>query len=345
MTLNPVFRSEKELEFLKEQGYLEKFQPALKIQKKARDEIYDMVINHYQNNTFYGDYKEKEEKNIFEKDFFLILFNSLLLYAESELVEWYAKFNYCIKGEITAADNIFDSHEDDAKTTLPFNDNMEGKFRSIAELKTYGHLFHELSKEIQNYEEIKSELDDIMLGIGDLEASEEKGIDDTLEPEEMINQVHRIRGGLLFKLGMIAPPILESRKISYWEIYSEALNDIGTAFQIVDDITYFEFDLKRRSHNIVSAQIYHNGTSTEKSHFQFIIEKPTNEANLVEKYFRNSAKKALAKAYLIAEDGFKKLRELDFWYLPCDTQAFVNAIAGDQGTERLEKVLSTDNST
>ena len=334
MTLSPVFRSKESIEFLRKQGYIDKFQNALDIQKKARDKISNLVYAHY-SKPLHGSI-QKDDMTIFENDFFLILFIELCRNIGSKNVDWCAMFNYCIRGRITAADNLFD---DEDKKTLPFNDKIKGKLRTILELITYDHLFHCLGKDINNYDDIKRALDNKIFEIGKLEGSEENGVDEIIEPEQMIDSVHRVRGGALFELGIIAPKMLEPEKKEYWEKVNEAIHDIGTAFQIVDDITDFEFDLKRKSHNLVLSEIYHNGTPAEKEILMRYLDEGSNNNKLVETYFVESAYRVVQHAYRIAREGFVKLQQLGFWYNPEHTEQFVNAILGDTGTPRLKKIL------
>ena len=334
MTLSPVFRSEESIEFLRKQGYLDKFQPALDIQKKARDAISKLVYDHY-DKTLYGGI-ERDDMAIFEKDFFLILFIELCRISDSKNVDFYAMFNYCIRGKITAADNIFDN---ESKKTLPFKDNIKGKLRTILELTTYEQLFHYLGKDIPNYDAVKMALDKKMVEIGKLESSEENGVSEVIEPEQMINSVHRVRGGALFELGMIAPMILEPEKKEHWKKVNEAIHDIGTAFQIVDDITDFEFDLKRKSHNLVLSEIYHKGTPAEKEILMRCLREGSNNKKLVETHFIESVHRVVQHAYCIARKGFVKLQQLGFWYDPDHTDQFVNAILGDAGNPRIKKIL------
>ena len=73
-------------------------------------------------------------------------------------------------------------------------------------------------------------------------------------------------GGALFALAFVAPGVLEKgdvkRKLADAET---AIAQLGTAFQIVDDLTDFEFDVRRKSHNLLVSQIHHLGTQAERA--------------------------------------------------------------------------------
>ncbi len=53
--------------------------------------------------------------------------------------------------------------------------------------------------------------------------SEENGVDKVIAPEKMIDSVHRVRGGALFELSIIAPKLLEPEKEDYWGNLNEAI--------------------------------------------------------------------------------------------------------------------------
>jgi hypothetical protein len=333
MTLNPVFRSESSLNFLKEQGYYERLIPALEIQQKARQNINDLVNEHY-SGVFSGS-EELEDERIFENDFFLILFTELSRHGYSRFIDWYAKWNYCIRGKITAADNLFDGEE---KRTLPHFSSVKGVLGGILELSMYEQLFNYLGKGIHKYDKLKRVLDLEMLEIGKLEGSEEQGVYSILQPDEMIEGVHRVRGGKLFGLSMIAPRYRESTKEKYWSAVGGGLNDLGTAFQIVDDITDFEFDLGRKSHNLVVSEVYYNGTKKEKEMFKDLL--PVNIGmDFLESYFLSSSERVVERAYNLARSGFAKLQETGFWFDSKYAEEFVHAILGDKGEERIQKFI------
>ena len=336
MTLSPVFRSNESIDFLREEGYWEKFEPSLDLQKNTRKNIASLVMKHYP--IISVDSKLNDLK-IFEDDFFLIFFNSLLEGKVSNPL-WYSMFNYCVRGKITAADNLFD---DEVKETLPFRNDIQGKLRSLLELTMYEQLFsylgNYLGMNMNRYIEIKRKLDNKMLEIGKLEGSEEEGVNEVLEVEEMVERVHRVRGGKLFELAMVAPKILEPVS-DYLDFVGEALNDIGTAFQIVDDITDFEFDLGRRSHNLVVSEIYHHGSQKERETLDvFLKQRGSGPKDAVENHFLYSTSRVVQRAYALTKKGFEKLQEIGFWYKPEHAEQFVNSILGERGDLRIKRVL------
>ena len=209
----------------------------------------------------------------FQEYFFLILFRSILQtirFSEAAL-DLCSQLNFCIKGTITAADNLFD---DQSKSLLPLTTGKGDRFASILQLMAFERLTSlALARGVANgaittaaVEEFQKARMSKMAAIGSLEGSEEGGVASVLEPGVMIDEVHRVRGGALFELGFIAPGLVDS-SVDHAVLAraQSAISRLGTAFQIVDDLTDFEVDLERGTHNILVAQITHAGTADERA--------------------------------------------------------------------------------
>tara|TARA_Y100000588_G_scaffold107593_1_gene117793 strand:- start:1122 stop:2159 length:1038 start_codon:yes stop_codon:yes gene_type:complete len=277
--------------------------------------------------------------------FFLILFRSIFasVGVPEARLKLYAELNFCIKGTITAADNIFD---DQAKTLLPFAPNTGARFMSILQLMSFERLLRRVLergrvKEILNRAEcdaIQRELLDRMALIGRLEGSEEGGVKEIPRPEAMLENVHRIRGGDLFALAFAAPSVLEgglSEKLCAAEY---AVAQLGTAFQIVDDLTDFEVDVGRRSNNLLVSQIHHHGSKEEKETLVRLWADGEVSEGLVEALFLNSAGSVLDMAYSEARAAFTGLVDLGYWFDPSLAEQVVHAIVGLDGVLRMESL-------
>ena len=111
-----------------------------------------------------------------------------------------------------------------------------------------------------------------------------------------------------------------------------AVARLGTAFQIVDDLTDFEFDLGRRSHNLLVAQIEHAGNREERTE----LERARADAQgpggvtpgIVEGLFKRSARAVLARAYQEAHAALAGLAEVGFWLEAELAEEIVHAIVG-----------------
>jgi hypothetical protein len=93
----------------------------------------------------------------------------------------------------------------------------------------------------------------------------------------------------------------------------------------VDDVTDFEFDIKRRSYNIVIAEIVHHGTAGQKATLKRLWDSGARpEPGTLEEFFAQPAAAALDLARREAEEGFRMWQELGFWF-PARTPACSSA--------------------
>jgi len=251
------------------------------------------------------------------------------------------ELNFCIKGTITAADNLFDDQD---KALLPLKLGQGSRFRSILQLLAFERLTSRALERGVAAGSISSsaasqflkELLSKMAAIGSLEGSEEGGVDGVMEPDQMIDHVHRVRGGALFELAFIAPRLLQTSVDP--EILSKAqraISRLGTAFQIVDDLTDFEFDLNRGSHNLLVSQITHRGSEDERSCLTALDASTSTEADVVTAMFADSARAVVERGEDEAKAALEELRALGFWFPTELSHELVRAIVGLDGVERM----------
>ena len=295
-----------------------------------------------------GEMHSEEGLSFLQEYFFLILFRSLFesLGVDASRLGFYTELNFCIKGTITAADNIFD---DQAKSLLPLVESSGARFLSILQLMSFERLARRTCDRAvdagvmsgTDTHSILKGLLDRMAQIGELEGSEEGGVDEIPTPEEMVARVHEVRGGALFALAFVAPGVLEVGEVGEAFRKAEpAIARLGTAFQIVDDLTDFEFDLGRRSHNLLVSQIHHHGSSEETAALDGLWNGGTVPEGIVEGLFRKSARVVLERAYGEAEGSFTILRDLGYWFPAELAREVVHAIVGLEGVARMEAISS-----
>jgi hypothetical protein len=357
MTLSPVFRSAKAVQLLAEQGVWEGLAPDMEAQAEAVRRVYadlDAVIGERFRTApphvpSADEVTTPEGLHFLQEYFFLILFRSIFrsLGVPEERLQAYSELNFCIKGTITAADNIFD---DQAKSLLPLAPVAGARFLSILQLMSFERLLRRALDRGQHAgildgsqrDAVLRALLDRMASIGTLEGSEEGGVEEIPTPEAMVDQVHRIRGGALFALAFAAPGVVEAGDLGERLAAAEpAVARLGTAFQIVDDLTDFEFDLGRRSHNLLTSQIHHHGSDAEKAALaRFWAGEPV-EPGVVETLFRDSARAVLERAYEEGRASFRALGELGHWFEADLADQVVHAIVGLDGVSRME-ALTTD---
>lgn len=358
MTLSPVFRSQDAVRLLAEQGVWDRLAGDMEAQAEAVRRVYQDLEG------LLGEEFRQEAPPVPSADevtteaglqflqeyFFLILFRSIFasLGVSEERLRFYTQLNFCIKGTITAADNIFD---DQAKTLLPLAEKSGSRFMSILQLMSFERLLRGVldrgeAEGVLTREagaEIQRGLLNRMAAIGALEGSEEGGVDDIPPPDEMVDAVHRVRGGALFALAFTAPALLEEGEVgSKLAAAERAVAQLGTAFQIVDDLTDFEFDVGRRSHNILVAQIHHGGTGPERAAFRGYWTGKEMEAGDVEHLFGESARAVLGRAYNEARESFKGLEAVGFWFDPALADDVVRAIVGLDGVARMAAIAASE---
>jgi len=182
---------------------------------------------------------------------------------------------------------------------------------------------------------------DRMASIGVLEGSEEGGVDEIPDPDVMVESVHRVRGGALFALAFAGPDVLEDGEVWDRMLAAErAVAQLGTAFQIVDDLTDFEFDISRRSHNLLVAQIHHHGTPEERSRLDALLAGAAPEPEEVEGPFRASARAVLERAYEESRHAFRDMAALGFWFPERLADEVVHAIVGLEGIRRMGAIAA-----
>jgi hypothetical protein len=107
----------------------------------------------------------------------------------------------------------------------------------------------------------------------------------------------------------------------------------------VDDLTDFEFDLGRRSHNLLVAQIEHVGSRDERTELERARADAATSGGvtpgIVEGPFRRSARAVLGRAYEEARAALAGLAEVGFWLEAELAEEVVHAIVGLDGTRRM----------
>ena len=147
MTLSPVFRSQTAVRLLEEQGVWHRLAGDVEAQAQAVKVLYqdlddllaEEFIDHSVRVPTGTEILSEEGLHFLQEYFFLILFRSIFgsLGVGGERLTLYTQLNFCIKGTITAADNIFD---DQAKSLLPLAPTRGARFMSILQLMCFERL-------------------------------------------------------------------------------------------------------------------------------------------------------------------------------------------------------------
>jgi hypothetical protein len=346
MTLSPVFRSEEAVRVLRLEGVWSRLDPAASGQAEAiatvREDLPQVLEARYldMHALAAAGPGESIEVSFVQEFFFLILFRSVLqtVGVEPGGLALCSELNFCIKGTITAADNLFDDQD---KALLPLKAGEGARFRSILQLLAFERLAsRSLERGVRagvisapSVQQFQRELLSRMAAIGSLEGSEEGGVDGVLRPDVMLEQVHRVRGGALFELAFVAPRLLErSVEPRLLARAQGAISRLGTAFQIVDDLTDFEFDVARGSHNLLVSQITHCGSAEEQRRLKTIGEAA---GDVVAEWFPDSGRAVIERGETEARGALEELQSLGFWFPPALGDQLVRAIVGLDGVERM----------
>jgi hypothetical protein len=349
VTLSPVFRSPEAVQVLREEGVWRGLDPAARAQAAAIATVRRDLPN-VLDATYIDAQAGSEpvaeagvELEFVQEFFFLIIFRGVLesVGVSPAGLELCSELNFCIKGTITAADNLFDDQD---KTLLPLRAGEGARFRSILQLLAFERLAArallrgERSGAISSFsgELFQRELLSRMAAIGSLEGSEEAGVATVLEPERMVDLVHRVRGGALFELAFVAPRQLESSvEPALLDRAQSAISRLGTAFQIVDDLTDFEWDLAHGRHNLLVAQITHRGSQAEQSDLRSLKQGGTDDSDVVTRFFADSAGAVIERGEEEAQASLEELQELGFWFSPGLANQLLRAIVGLEGVARM----------
>jgi len=352
MTLSPVFRSAAAVQLLADRGVWARLSGDIQAQAEAV-RVLHADLEHVLGPEFRktaphvpsaSEVSTPAGLQFLQEYFFLILFRSVFgsLGASQEHLRLYTELNFCIKGTITAADNLFD---DQAKSLLPLVEHRGSRYMSILQLMAFERLGRRvldrgeeaLILSAAERDRILRGLLDRMASIGTLEGSEEGGVAEIPPPDEMVETVHRVRGGALFALAFVAPSVLEGGDMAERLPRAEAaIAQLGTAFQIVDDLTDFEFDVGRRSHNLLVSQIHHRGSGPERAELRNFWNGAPVPAGVVEGLFRDSARAVLERANAETRASLEGLRDLGFWLETELAEEIVLAIVGLDGVARME---------
>lgn len=348
MTLSPVFRSAEAVESLRAAGVWDRLHPAALGQATAiatvKRDLPAVLDQRFIDQSGLGEERIDGDMRFFQEFFFLILFRSILqtIRFSDAALDLCSQLNFCIKGTITAADNLFD---DQSKSLLPLTTGKGDRFASILQLMAFERLTGlALARGVANgaitpeaVEAFQKARMSKMAAIGSLEGSEEGGVASVLEPGVMIDEVHRVRGGALFELGFIAPGLVDSNvDPAVLARAQSAISRLGTAFQIVDDLTDFEVDLERGTHNILAAQITHAGTAEERARLAELRKTRAFSGDVVAEDFAVSGRLVVEIGEREAHESLVELQKIGFWLQPSLSESLVKAIVGLEGIERMK---------
>ena len=278
------------------------------------------------------------QKNFFSS-LFLSIYAALSIPQERRLL--YGQINHCIRGLVTATDNLLD---DEYKELLPLNFPAPAiRFKSVMHILCLDRILEKILRQAVTDElvaprDLEPLLDKIfrdMVPIGAEEATEEGGITEILSPAEILDSVHMYKGGKLLCLAFTAPLFLEIERKAALTLAETGVYRIGKALQVIDDLTDFYEDISNRNHNYLVSAIHHEGTPTEQQALAIILHDRSASGAAIESLFPGTLKKVMAQAIGEALAGFAALEHAGYWYNQKQAVRIVRALFKIRGVEHL----------
>jgi len=259
-----------------------------------------------------------------QRNFFSSLFLSIYraVGIPPERRQFYGQINHCIRGLVTATDNLLD---DEYKELLPLHFPEPAiRFKSVMHILCFDRILEGLCRQgvtdglipADALEPLLATIFQAMVPIGAEEALEEGGITEILTPEAILSSVHMYKGGKLLCLAFAAPLLLEVGRHDLLSLAETGVYQIGMALQVIDDLTDFYQDIAARNHNYLVSSAYHQGTGEERDRLTAVLQGTPQHGTPapVERLLPTTIRRVMAQAIGEAMAGFASLQQAGFWY-------------------------------
>jgi hypothetical protein len=250
----------------------------------------------------------------FESNIFSILFLSIFLSLglPEPRVRAYGLILHSLRGVVTSTDNILDR---ESKGALRIQGAHGWVLPNVMLLLLQSGLLYEVLSELAQNPGLRHSLQGQIIAalqeIASEEVDEEHEINEVLIPGEILDRIHRYRGGRLLELAFIAPVMLETERAGELRVASDAVHRIGLGLQILDDITDLSVDLQSLNHNILRSWIVHHGPDGPVTDDD-LRTLPLEDLKCPWKTFPNATRAVLKQATDEARAGFAALGNLGF---------------------------------
>jgi len=222
-----------------------------------------------------------DELTSFSRNFFSVLFITAFyrLDIPAPRLRLYASINHCLRGWVTACDNLLDSElKELLLTDLP---PQAAIFKSVHTLMVTDRIFFSLLRDAVRDGVISEAEMELLLKVslaslsesGREEANEEGGVEHDLLPAEVLNTIHHAKTGLLFAAPLAAPRALgDIGGEGELEQLEVGLLHFGLACQIVDDLNDVGIDIADQKYNYFIALVMHGEEGGERATMQALID-------------------------------------------------------------------------
>ena len=192
------------------------------------------------------------------------LFSTLFLYSyyrcdiPSSRRVLYATVNQCLRGMVTGCDNLLD-HE--YKVTIDSDlPRTATTFRSVVDIMASDRILFASLIQYAASTDCRQELVlqaanktlATLARSGVQEAYEEAGVTERISPDDILNNIHHFKTGLLFQSTWAVPELFEVMT-PQMESTKQALYDIGIGCQLLDDLVDLYQDVRDCRHNYVAS--------------------------------------------------------------------------------------------
>jgi geranylgeranyl pyrophosphate synthase len=237
---------------------------------------------------------------------------------------------------VTGCDNILDNeYKKTLETDLP---EKGTRFRSVLDIMVSDRVMFDIL--LYAMESGAMSLDSVLnasalslhalLRSGAQEAGEESGITGILPPEEVLQQVHHYKTGLLFQAPWHIPRALEAIPKINVDSMMEALYEIGMGCQIMDDMVDLSNDIRKHHHNYVLSLLYHDAGEEAKRQVNNILssDNALGKGENVMAAFPETKAAATKKALLFLKNGLETLFEPTYHFLVQPAISFLSKRIG-----------------
>lgn len=278
------------------------------------------------------------QKNFFSS-LFLSIYAALGISVERRL--FYGQINHCIRGLVTATDNLLD---DEYKEVLPLNFPAPAiRFKSVMHILCFDRILEKIARQavvdgLIAADELEPLLDAIfqaMVPIGAEEAMEEGGITTILSPQEILDSVHMFKGGKLLCLAFAAPLLLEKERQETLGLAEIGVYRIGMALQVIDDLTDVDEDITHQNHNYFISTVDHEGPPAERQALAAIRRQGPGAKIVIEDLFPISLATVMARTIGEALAGFAALEQAGYWYKEKQALRIIKALFAIRQVEHL----------
>jgi hypothetical protein len=264
--------------------------------------------------------------------FFLTIFDAIGISKRRQ--QMYGIILHAIRGIVTATDNILD---DEAKGSVQLS--LQGGrvvpniMVSLMEMGVLQESIYELAENAKTAKETLKGITHALFALGAEESGDEGGVLTVLDPKQLLDQIHRFRGGELFLLAFIAPEVNEPQLADKIRTAKLCVNYIGLCLQILDDLTDFEEDVTNLHHNMLRSWILHYRPDGVYDSEQLnrldpeVLKHP-------EIHFRRATQQVMHLAIEMALKGFDYLKQIGYPADGLSAQELIKTMFRLRGLER-----------